>query len=117
MKDWLIQHIIEAWLVLIGGVATYFARRWVQTNEERHAEHEKCYDAHEERIRQIEVAHVTRKDFDELRRSMVETYANGQLRLETLMLQMHAENRDTALSTQKRVDALWERRAMPRGAE
>lgn len=132
MRDWLFQHLVEAWWVLIAGLATYFAKRWVQANDAKHAKHEECFDAHDERIRQIEVAHVTRKDFDELRASMVGTFAEGirqireqvsDMRNETReeRAQMHTENRELIIEMQrqqsrihKRVDDLWERRSRSR---
>lgn len=83
-----------AWLAATGLLA-FFGRRELKRHDEERRAILASQEKLEERLRNVEKAHVTRDDFDELRSSMMASFTNMAERIEDRMGKMHDENRDS----------------------
>lgn len=108
-KEFVAQHWPEGLLATMTGLLTFFSRRELKRNDERHEEAKALHDAHELRLRELEVVTVTRDDFDELRSSMMASMVNLSSTINANMNRMHDENVGTLNRIHARVDDLWKR--------
>lgn len=100
LKEIITQHWPEGLVATMTGLLTFFSRRELKRNDDRHL-------AHEQRLKQLEGEVITKNDFDELRSSMTASMTNLADGIDRRMSSMHTENVDTLNRIHTRVDDLW----------